>query len=307
MHLNRFDLNLLIALDALLKEKNVTRAAERLYVSQPAMSAALQKLRDYFNDSLLIRIGREMELTPRGLSLIEPVREALLSIQVTLGTQPTFDLATVKRNFTVMVLDYIVPRIVPQVLRRIMQEAPGVQCSFEQISLNSLSRIEYGDADLCLMIHYPALFGLAEYPDSVRIVELATTRWLCVVSKDHPTVADELTEEQFLTLPHLIGRPYEHTAPIEELARQFSQDKLDVRSTAQSLLDLPYMLIGTPLIATVPESVAVRLASVLPIKIFPPPHPVTDSREILLWHRRNESDPGHAWLRGLFIEAAKQM
>jgi LysR family transcriptional regulator, mexEF-oprN operon transcriptional activator len=157
------------------------------------------------------------------------------------------------------------------------------------------------------MIHYPTLFGMADYPESLRIVELSTTRWLCVVSKDHPTVTDELTEEQFLALPHLVGRPYEHTAPIEELARNLSDHKLDIRSTAQSMLDLPYMLIGTSLIATVPESVAIRLAAVLPIKFFPPPHPVTDSREILLWHRRNESDPGHAWLRELFIEAAKQL
>src|SRR5690242_15527447 len=104
MHLNRFDLNLLIALDALLKEKNVTRAAERMFVSQPAMSAALQKLRDCFNDPLLIRVGRDMELTPRGLSLIEPVRESLLSIQMMLGTQPTFDPATVKRSFTVIII-----------------------------------------------------------------------------------------------------------------------------------------------------------------------------------------------------------
>src|SRR5688572_14126405 len=85
MQLNRFDLNLLIALDALLHEKNVTRAAERVFVSQPAMSAALQKLRDYFDDPLLVRVGRDMELTPRGLSLVEPVREALLRIQATLG------------------------------------------------------------------------------------------------------------------------------------------------------------------------------------------------------------------------------
>ena len=88
MHLNKFDLNLLIALDALLQEKNVTRAAERVHVSQPAMSAALQKLRDYFNDPLLVRAGRELCLTPRGLSLVEPVREALLRVQATLGRSP---------------------------------------------------------------------------------------------------------------------------------------------------------------------------------------------------------------------------
>ena len=102
MQLNRFDLNLLIALDALLHEKNVTRAAERVFLSQPAMSASLQKLRDFFQDQLLVRIGRDMELTPRARSLLQPVREALLKIQTTLGTQPTFDPATVRRTYTVI-------------------------------------------------------------------------------------------------------------------------------------------------------------------------------------------------------------
>jgi LysR family transcriptional regulator, nod-box dependent transcriptional activator len=87
MQLNRFDLNLLIALDALLHEGNVTRAAERVFISQPATSAAFQKLREFFEDPLLVRVGRDMQPTPRGLSLVEPVREALLEIQTTLGTR----------------------------------------------------------------------------------------------------------------------------------------------------------------------------------------------------------------------------
>ena len=114
MQLNRFDLNLLIALDALLREKNVTRAAERVFVSQPAMSAALHKLREYFNDPLLVRVGREMELTPRGDSLVEPVREALLRIQVMLGTQPTFDPKTARREFTVIMSEEAVPGVLPR-------------------------------------------------------------------------------------------------------------------------------------------------------------------------------------------------
>ena len=134
MHLNKFDLNLLIALNALLQEKNVTRAAERVYVSQPAMSAALQKLRDYFRDPLLIRVGREMELTPRGLSLVEPVRDALLHVQATLGTQPSFDPATVERIFSLSIRDYMVPRLMPGVLRHLLAEAPKVQCLVEELA-----------------------------------------------------------------------------------------------------------------------------------------------------------------------------
>src|SRR6202000_282546 len=123
MQLNRFDLNLLIALDALLHEKNVTRAAERVFLSQPAMSASLQKLRDFFQDQLLVRVGRDMELTPRAQSLVQPVREALLKVQATLGTHPTFDAATVRRTYTVIATDEAIPELVPRVLNRMAREA----------------------------------------------------------------------------------------------------------------------------------------------------------------------------------------
>ena len=146
MQLNRFDLNLLIALDALLHEKNVTRAAERVFVSQPAMSAALQKLREYFNDQLLVRIGRDMELTPRGLSLVEPVREALLKIQATLGTQPSFEPETVQRTFSLIVSADAILRVLPQVLRKLAREAPGITCHVEHFSDTTLARLESGDA-----------------------------------------------------------------------------------------------------------------------------------------------------------------
>ncbi|MGB6451159.1 MAG: LysR family transcriptional regulator [Steroidobacteraceae bacterium] len=307
MQLNRFDLNLLIALDALLHEKNVTRAAERVFVSQPAMSAALQKLRDYFDDPLLVRVGRDMELTPRGLSLVEPVREALLRIQATLGTQPTFDPTTVKRVFTVITTDEAVPRMVPAVLRRVAREAPGIQCHFEQISHTSLTRLEYGDADLCLCLDLLRLFGIRAYPDSLRVVELRPVRWVAAVCRDHPSVGDELTLEQYQALPHVFARPNGHTAPIEELVRRLLNLDIDVRATAQSLLELPFMLPGTPLVATLPDRVARLVAPVVPLKLLALPFDTLNSHEVLLWHKRNEPDPGHAWLRKLFIEVAREL
>ncbi len=306
MQLNRFDLNLLIALDALLHEKNVTRAAERVYVSQPAMSAALQKLRDYFNDPLLVRVGREMELTPRGLSLVEPVREALLRIQATLGTQPTFDPATVRRVFTVIVTDEAAPRLVAAVLKRLAREAPGIQCHIEQISQTSLTRLEYGDADLCLCLDLPRLYGIRTFPDTFRTVELRPVRWVCALCKDHPTVGSELTLDQYRSLPHVFARPNGHTAPVEELVRRLVNLDLDVRATAQSLLELPFMLPGTPLAATIPERVAALVAPIVPLKTFALPFDALNSHEVLLWHKRNEPDPGHGWLRAIFVEAARE-
>jgi DNA-binding transcriptional LysR family regulator len=305
MHLNKFDLNLLIALDALLQEKNVTRAAERVHVSQPAMSAALQKLRDYFNDPLLIRAGRELCLSPRGLSLLEPVRDALLHVQATLGTQATFDPATVERSFSVIVRDHIVPRLLPAVLRRLLAEAPRVTMAVEELAQNSLSRLEHGDSDLCVMIDNPQLFGLKSFPEWLRTADLKTVRWVCVVCRDHPYIREELTEELYLSMPHILSKPQGPGVSMLELMRRFAKVELNVRVTTQSPFELPFIVPGTPLIATVPESVATRLAPILPIRSFAPPHEIPDSREILMWHKRNESDPGHAWLRGLFIEGSK--
>lgn len=306
MQLNRFDLNLLIALDALLHEKNVTRAAERVFVSQPAMSAALQKLRDYFNDPLLVRVGRDMQLTPRGLSLVEPVREALLRIQITLGTQPTFDPARVERSFTVICSADAHLRVMPGALRRVVREAPGVQCHLEQFSETTLSRLEYGDADLYLGMNMLTVLGARAFPEWLRVVDIRPVEWVCVVSANNPQVTDELTEQQFRTLPHVIGWPQSHSVPLEEYIRRLLNVEINVRATVQSLVEIPFLLQGTELIATLPERVATRLNDVAPVKIFPVPLRVPETREVLVWHKRNEPDPGHAWLRELLIEVARE-
>jgi len=148
MQFHRFDLNLLIALDTLLREKNITRAAEKVFVSQPAMSAALHRLRDYFDDPLLVRVGRDMELSPRGQSLVDPVREALLLIQTALGSQPTFTAATTQREFTLIMSEEAVPDLLPAITERVSTDAPGIRISIELVSHRALSRLEYGDADL---------------------------------------------------------------------------------------------------------------------------------------------------------------
>ena len=306
MQLNRFDLNLLIALDALLHEKNVTRAAERVFVSQPAMSAALQKLREYFNDQLLVRVGRDMELTPRGLSLVEPVREALLRIQATLGTQPTFDPATVQRTFTLIVSADATLRVMPAVFRRLSREAPGIRVHVEHFSETTLSRLEYGDADLYLGLNSLRLFGLRAFPDTLRIIDLRAVRWVCVVARDHPSVEDSISEAQYLALPHLFGWPSGHTVPLEEMVRRLTNANIDVRATTQSLLEIPFLLAGTELIATLPEHIALAVEKLASIKVLPLPFETPETREVVIWHKRNEPDPGHAWLREIIIEGARE-
>ncbi|HEY0802029.1 MAG TPA: LysR family transcriptional regulator, partial [Steroidobacteraceae bacterium] len=186
MRLKRFDLNLLIALDALLHEKNVTRAGERVYLSQPAMSVALAKLREYFNDPLLVRVGRDLELTARGLALVEPVRDMLMHAQVVLGTQPHFDACSAQRLFAIMVPDFVVPWLMPRVLQRLLQWAPGLRIRTENWSASGPVRLVNGEIDLFVTVDTPRILGLTNYPDSLCSAQLRPVRWVCVVSKDHP-------------------------------------------------------------------------------------------------------------------------
>ena len=307
MQFNRFDLNLLIALDTLLRERNITRAAEKVFVSQPAMSAALHRLRDYFGDPLLVRVGRDMELSHRGQSLVEPVREALLLIQATLGTQPTFTAATTQREFTLILSEEAVPDLLPAILKRVSTEAPGIRISIELVSHSALNRLEYGDVDLCLCLDSLRLFDVRAYPDTLRNVRLRPVRWICAVDRDHPTVGDSITAEQYFALPHVFGRPSGYTATAEELVRRLLDIDLAVHITVPSLLHLPLILRGTRLVATMPERVAQMFAATVPVKTFPLPFDAPPLHEILLWHKRNDADPAHAWLRDMVVRLTQEI
>src|ERR1700722_15595690 len=307
MQFHRFDLNLLIALDTLLREKNITRAAEKVFVSQPAMSAALHRLRDYFGDPLLVRVGRDMELSPRGQSLVDPVREALLLIQATLGTQPTFTAATTQREFTLILSEEAVPDLLPAITERVSTDAPGIRINIELVSHRALSHLEYGDADLCLCMDSLGMFDVRNYPDTLRSVRLRPVRWICAVDRDHPTVGDSISPEQYFALPHVFGRPNGHTATAEVLVRRLLDIDLPVHITVPSLLHLPLVLRGTRLVATMPERVAQMFASTLSFKTFPLPVEAPPLHEILLWHKRHDSDPAHTWLRDLLVRLAQEM
>jgi len=302
--LNRFDLNLLAALDALLHEKNVTRAAQRVYVSQPTMSAALAKLREYFDDELLVRVGREMELTPRGLALVEPVRNALRGVETALGTQPHFDPATATRSFRLMIQDFMVPRLMPPLIARVTREAPGIGCHVEQFSQLGIGRLEHAEIDLVIGIDNAHLYGLREFPEELRSVELEPVRWVCAVAADNTAVGERLTPEQFLALPHIFARRTGDLGPLSDAVRRFIPADLDVRVTSESVLQVALMLAGTPCLAILPESVVRYVAPVVPLRTFPLPVPVPDARVVTMWHKRSEADPCHAWLRDAVVAAA---
>ncbi|HEV7716982.1 MAG TPA: LysR substrate-binding domain-containing protein, partial [Steroidobacteraceae bacterium] len=150
------------------------------------------------------------------------------------------------------------------------------------------------------------VFGTRAFPDGLRVVDVRPVQWVCAVSPDHPTVHDELTEEQFRTLPHLIGWPNSHSVPLEEFSRRLFNADINVRATVQSLVEIPFLLQGTNLITALPERLASKLSELAPLKMFPLPLRMPEIREVLVWHKRNEPDPGHAWLRDMLLEVARE-
>lgn len=305
MHLGRFDLNLLVALDALLREKNVTRAAERVFVAQPTMSLALAKLRYHFSDPLLVRVGRELELTARGLALVEPVRETLLRAQAVLGTQAAFDASTVRRTFRMMIPDFIAPSVLPRILQRLVEWAPGVRLQMENWSVTGPAQVINGDIDLLVTLDSPNVIGLERLPESLCRATLRSQRWVCAVSSDHPLLQTQLTRERFLGLPHISLRIPGDRQPIDEAVRKRLNVELDVRVATDSVLQMPFLLAGTTLIAVLPEDLARQLTGCLSIRILDIPDDIVPARHVeLLWHRRNEPDPAHAWMRDVLREAA---
>jgi len=206
MNLKSFDLNLLRSLDALLSERSVTRAADRVCVSQPTMSGSLQRLREYFEDQLLIRVGREMELTPLARSLVGSVRDVLQSIQSTLDIKPSFDPATAKRTFSMSMSDYAAVMLMPLVLERLAKEAPYISCSIEPLSDKYFDRLSSGDMDFSVAAGNWRLFGADEPGSEIKSELLFSDTFVCIVAKNHPAIDTEVTLDDYKRLPHILVR-----------------------------------------------------------------------------------------------------
>lgn len=305
MHLNRFDLNLLVALNALLDEKSVTRAAERVHVSQPAMSGALQRLRENFNDQLLVRVGRNMELTPRAKDLVQPVREILLAIEANLSAERTFEPKSAHREFNVCMTDFVAAVLLPKVMSTLSTAAPGIMLHVEPLSKDALPHLETGILDMGVR----AMVEPFRQLDARGIVseQLFSDDWVCVASADHPTLGDSISVEEYLELPHVALSLGKGASTIEEVALRHMSIDIDVRATARSFSTLYFMLPGTSLIGLLPRRMASHLSTYMPSKILEMPFNIGMLNESLLWHERNAADPAHQWLRSLFKRVAAEI
>lgn len=305
MQYGNFDINLLRTLDALFTERSVTRAAVQLCISQPAMSGALHRLRDYFNDQLLVRSGHEMVLTPVGESLAGPVRASLVQIEATLSARPSFDPRGSARSFNLAMSDYGAFVVMPHLLRSLAVEAPRIACHIEPITAGTLDRMEVGDLDVLISVMSCEESLRAGAAGDIKMRRLDTDDFVCVVDEHHPSIRGELTLQQYREAQHLLVRFGSNLDTLVEKAWKRAGLDLSVVATAPSFFSMLFMLPGTSIVATVQRRFALALAPALQLRILECPVAIGGMQQILMWHARNDFDPGHHYLRQLIIEASR--
>lgn len=307
MNFNNFDLNLLRSLDALIRERNVTRASEKLHVTQQAMSGALRRLRGHFEDDLLVRVGRSMELTPLARALRDPVREALLKIQSALDTQPKFDPALARNRFRIGMSDYSSLIFLPRLLRRLNEEAPNIAVEVAGLLDSAYLALESGDLDFCISPMDPDLF--INYRPSEDLVHdpLFEDDFVCVVDARFFGSNAQLTTAQYLSAKHNVVRIGEGVETVVEHAWRLADFRPRVAATAPSFSALIFALPGTQLVATAQRKLANAIAPILGLSIYSCPMAVPPLREDMMWHRRNQDNLAHAYMRRIMVEEASEL
>ncbi|GBG37788.1 LysR family transcriptional regulator [Mycobacterium montefiorense] len=292
-HIDRVDLNLLPPLVALLEERHVSRAADRLALSQPAMSRALQRLRRHFGDELLVRGPDGYSLTPRA----ERIRDQLATVVTELDqlfANETFDPATTPQSFRLAVSDYTVAAFGPALVRRILRQSPNSTVICEALDARVFDKLDAGTLDL-------AIYGRAA-PERYSSQHLFTDRFVCVVAAEHPlTARTSVSLSQYLRWPHLsidVGRPWVDLA-------------LESRgATRRVAVVLPYHVVGssilpgTDLVLTVPARLVSQFADSSRVRVLHAPRELGDVQFYTVWHPRLDSDPAHSWLRGIVRDVA---
>ena len=303
MNLRNVDLNLLVILDALLNERNVSRAGQRIGLSQSAMSAALARLRDVFSDPLLVRVGRGLTLTRNAEALVVPLREVLMQIEQTLLQSRDFDPKTDQRTFSIAASDYAVLVLLAPFIRVLSVEAPNITVHLLPRSPHAAGMLQSDQADI--VIEPRSIMGEVDFP----FAPLASDRWLCAIdANNHPTITDKMTMEQFLELPHLvygIGSDRQLNLADQHLHQIGVERRIEV--TVESFLLVPFLIQGTRLISFVLERAARVLATIPAIKMLDPPMELPDIHETMYWHSRHTTDAGHRWLRERLIAVAADL
>ena len=292
------DLNLLAALGALLEERNLTRAGARLNLTQPAMSAALTRLRQHFGDELLVRSGRQFVLTPDAERVLPIVQHALQQVELTFAETGEFDAANSTRAFSIAISGQSIVTL-SGLLRRAHELAPGVRLDLRPVPAELIS------GDRGLLQHDLLIAPLGYYRPAGQPEVICRDRFVCVADPGNPRLRNgRLTLEDLSVLPHAAARlPHAEEDPVQDALDRLGSTPHEVVTTL-GWLTLPFMVADSDMVAIVPERLARRLASAAGVAVIEPPFGRVDLVVGAWWHPMRATDPAHTWLRNILNEFA---
>jgi DNA-binding transcriptional LysR family regulator len=305
VHLEGLDLNLLVALRALLAERHVTRAAARIGLSQPAMSHALSRLRELFGDPLLVRTPSGMRPTPRAEAMTDPLDRVLEELGRVLASPAPFDPARSTRRFRIATSDYIELVLLPSLLARVWSEAPQVDMRVSNLIDGAQEDLAEGRLDLAVGLI--GQFGHPEPAQGIRFQRILTEKFVCVVREGHPLVKKRLSLDEFVALPHALVAPRGDAGGVVETALAKLGRRRRVALEVPHFLVAPHIVRETDLVLTLAKRLADRLAPLLGLRQLAPPLELDGFTMSMIWHERQHADPSHAWMRAAIAAAAKQI
>jgi DNA-binding transcriptional LysR family regulator len=303
MNILRNNLNLLGVLDALLSERNVTRAAEKMHLSQPAMSNALAKLRHLFGDPLLVRVPGGLALTPRAAQLVEPVRRILADVDRAFQPEQAFDPVTAQNSFNVAATDAVELTVLPLLGELLCREAPGIKFTIVPRTSAKVpyEQLQSGEVDL-------AVGYFSDIPDTLHLRSLYQEELMLLVRNGHPVIRRKPTLAQFLAVPHVLIYPQGEVfmaAADQQFPGNLQQLNIAVRLPHFAVA--PLLVSQTDYSVIIPRRLAQRFAAILPLKIFPLPFVIPAFPVNAAWHDRTHHDPAQQWLRQMFVEVCAEL
>ncbi|MDN2658619.1 MULTISPECIES: LysR substrate-binding domain-containing protein [Neptunomonas] len=296
MRFKGLDLNLLVALDALISERNITRAGERIHLSQSGMSSAVSRLRQYFNDELFVLVGRDLVPTPLAESLSKSVRRILIDMENTIINKPQFDPKTDDRCYRVIASELTTMVLMPSVVSRLAQESPHLR--LEILTTGNEDLLDKGDIDLMFI---PRQFVTKGHPYD----EIYQEGYKCICWEGNTTITDKLTFEDYQSAGHVAVNYGKNHAPAFDgwfMGNYGVSRRVEI--TTSNLLAPPMLIIGTQRIATVHSRLADIVSQSMPIRVLEPPMEIPLLTQTMQYHRDRENDEGLRWLRALIADVA---
>lgn len=294
-NLRAVDLNLLVVLDSLIQEKHITNAAKKLNITQSALSKMLSRIRDMFNDPILIRMQNGYELTDRAEKLAEPIRKILQDIDEVIAPI-NFDPSTTEQWFSIGTLDFGEVIAGYEFMQQICEKAPSSKIRFIPRTMLSNSQLFDGAVDMLFRVRPN------EIPHNCVAETIIKDKMVCIVDSKHPTAGTKLTLDDYLNFPHSALHVGIDEPIIDRTLEKVGKKRKTLKQSS-NFVALAFSILNTPMILTVPNSAAQTLKQFLDVSVHDLPFETPPLDMVMIWHKRNQNRPDHKWFRNEFKRA----